>query len=83
MTREVRLPGDSKSYAKLAFREKAKFHERQSKLSFKAKLEIADRLRESMQDFPRIGMMRESTESQVSSGSPHVALHSAPPDEPL
>jgi len=39
------LPGDSKSYAELVFREKEKLHRRRVKMSLTRKLEVLDRLR--------------------------------------
>ena len=50
---KIPLPADSKAYAELAFREKAKWRRRQERMSFVRKLEALDRLRERVREIPK------------------------------
>ena len=43
---KVCLPADSRVYAELAFREKAKLRHRRARMSFSRKLEVLDQMRE-------------------------------------
>ena len=47
------LPADPKAYAELVFREKAKWHRRQARMSFSRKLEVLDRLRERAREIAK------------------------------
>ena len=48
------LPEDSKAYGEQAFREKAKWHRRQARMSFSRKLEVLDRLRERAREIAKL-----------------------------
>ena len=47
------LPDDSKTYTKLAFREKEKWHQKRAKMSLTKKIESLDRMLEMRKHIPR------------------------------